>query len=384
MTENKNENQDNTNTQENEQVEDVKFVKESRPLKIKPVREAEYLTFNAWNRNVLEEFLEQAHFSSATRKQYRSAGRIFLRWIEENVKNENKREIYHLKTRHAAKYQGWLDGLGLSPAIIRMRRSTVSSLCDYIDVYYGEELREDEDIVFKNIFTKGIKQVPLSNVKEKIPLTLEEYDNLLKELKRREEWQLYAYVVLSYETSARRTEVSQFTKDIANAEMVTDVDTGEPLNHYLTNPVRAKGGGRLGVVRSFQFGEDAMQAVKKWLEVRGEDDIPELFVRKMKNGEAYALQPSAFNSWCSTTLSEIVGRGINPHLFRRSRATHLKVHEGVDIKEIQNLLGHKSSETTEIYITDPKANSVASIFKQKPKNFVDPTLDEELEDELEE
>lgn len=352
---------------EEKKITENKTNKVTREIKIKPVREAEYQTFNEWNRMILEEFLKQAHFSEATRKQYRSAGRIFLRWIEENVPNEKKREIYHLKTRHAARYQGWLDSLGLSPAIIRMRRSTVSSLCDYIDIYYGEDLRDD-DIMFKNIFTKGIKQVPLSNVKEKVPLTLEELDHLLKELQKREEWQLYAYVILSYETSARRTEVSQFTKDIADAPVVYDVDTGESQNYYLTNTVRAKGKGRLGVVRDFQFGEDAMQAVKKWLEVRGEDDVPELFVRKLKSGETHALQPSAFNSWCSGILSDIVGRTINPHLFRRSRATHLKVHEGVDIKEIQNLLGHQSSETTEIYITDPKANSVSSIFRKRTVN----------------
>lgn len=336
-------------------------------IRIKPVREQEYLTFNKWNRTVLEGFLKQAHFSESTRKQYRSAGRIFLRWIEENIVNENKREIFKLKTRHAAQYQDWLNSLDLSPSIIRMRRSTVSSLCDYIDMFYGEEIQEDYDIVFKNLFTKGIKQVPLTNVKEKIPLTIEEYDNLLLELYKREEWQLLAYVVMSYETSARRAEVAQFTKDIVNNEMVTDSETGEPLGYYLTNSVRAKGKGKLGLVRDFHFSEDAMKIVKHWLKMRKEDDCPYLFVRKLKNGHAHGLEPNTFNDWCAGTISEIVGRPVNPHLFRRSRATHLKVIEGIDIKEIQNLLGHKSSETTEIYITDPNANSVASIFKSKHK-----------------
>lgn len=352
-------------------------------IRIKPIREAEYLTFNEWNRTVLEGFLKQAHFSDATRKQYRSAGRIFLRWIEENIPNEKRREIFRLKTRHAAQYQDWLNGLDLSPSIIRMRRSTVSSLCDYIDMYYGEEIQEDYDVVFKNIFTKGIKQVPLTNVKEKVPLTLAEYENLLKELREREEWQLLAYVVMSYETSARRAEVAQFTKDIVEHSVVTDSESGESLGYYLTNSVRAKGGGKLGLVRDFQFSEEAMVIVKHWLKIRKDDDCPFLFVRKMKDGRTHGLQPSAFNDWCAGTISEIVGRPINPHLFRRSRATHLKVHEGIDIKEIQNLLGHKSSETTEIYITDPNANSVASIFKKRNKPVVEETESNETLDNIE-
>lgn len=93
-----------------------------------------------------------------------------------------------------------------------------------------------------------------------------------------------------------------------------------------------------------------MNAIKKWLEVRGDDDCPYVFVSKQRNenGELVYQQIglSAFNDWCSGLFTQIVGRRVHPHLFRESRATNLVVYEHKSAEVAQKLLGHNDVSTT--------------------------------------
>ena len=58
----------------------------------------------------------------------------------------------------------------------------------------------------------------------------------------------------------------------------------------------------------------------------------------------------------------IVGRRFHPHLLRESRATQMVVEEGMDIKLAQKLLGHESSETTEIYIIRDNTDELDDLY----------------------
>lgn len=306
-------------------------------------------TVNETNKYLIEEFLSQQHFSPATLKQYESALKIFAKWIYDTTyskKDGEEKLITDLKPRDALKYQNWLISVGLSPNGVKFKRSAVSSLCGFIEVYYNDEYPN-----FRNIYSKAIKNVPKINKKEKLPLSMAEINKLVKELTKREDWQKIAYIWFIYITGCRREESRQVLKEIATYERMVSKEKVMYLTHF----IRAKGGGREGKPRKFKFDERAMQAIKRWVEYRESqvnqtfgDTCPYLFVSK-KDDDYRQLSANTFNLWCEEFSKILGGRPVHPHLFRSSRATNAKL-EGNSIQAIQSLLGHNSSETTELYI----------------------------------
>lgn len=131
---------------------------------------------------------------------------------------------------------------------------------------------------------------------------------------------------------------------------------------YKTHEIRCKGRSSVGKVRHLQFGQDVMDTLKKWLEIRGEDDCPYMFVIKQKNGETHQVGEGTFNDWCIGEISEIVGRRCTPHNFRRSRATNLVCHDHRSLETAQKLLGHESSETTQIYVIREDSDDADEAF----------------------
>lgn len=317
--------------------------------KIAEVTESEWIEVNEWNRDITEEFLQQGHLSPHTLNQYKSALRIFFRWVKDNCKNK---PLYELKPRDALKYQNFLINRGLSSSGIKFKRSSVSSLCGFVELYYAEEYP-----LFRNIYNKKIPNPPKTLKHEKQPLTKEELDKLIATLEEHEEWQMLAYIWFSYSTGCRRSEALQLLKEVITYEKVKD------KSYYLTHNIRCKGRGREGKVRKLVLDERAMQAIKKWLEVRGEDECEYVFVKKTRDGRVNQLNVTSFNYWCKEIFSEIVGRRVHPHQLRSTRATHLVAVDGKDIKSAQKLLGHNSSETTELYVVRDEDDDLDAAFE---------------------
>lgn len=311
------------------------------------------------NKMLIEEFLSQQHLSAQTLKQYESSLKIFAKWVHDFCIPKGKKKIYELKPRDALKYQNWLIGKNLSPNAIKFKRSSVSSLCGFIEVYYADEYEG-----FRNIFTKAIPNVAKSNVKEKIPLTVKEMDKLIEELEKREEWQKLAYVLFTYITGCRREEARQLLKEVATYDKHKDKD-GNEKPYYITHSIRAKGRGKEGKVRKFKFDEKAMESIKRWIEYRStlvkEDNCPFIFASKHKDGFKQ-VSANTFNLWCQEFSEILGGRPVHPHLFRSSRATNAVIEEGKDIKSVQKLLGHNSSQTTEIYVVRDDADDDDDLF----------------------
>lgn len=327
-------------------------MKEENAKRSDEVTDAMWNQINPFNREMVEDYLSnQTHLSPKSLVGYSSALRIYFWWVKENLKDKNCTDI---KKKDFLRYLNWLAGRDMSSSAIKFKKSSVSAFNKFIESYY-----EDEYPLFRNYVTSEMQVPQTGKVHEKKPLTPEQIDYLCSELTKREEWEKLAYVLFSYSTGCRRAEARQLLKEVISYSpiiktiKVTD-ENGKEVSveskSYKTHEIRCKGRSKAGKVRSFLFGQDAMDAIKKWLEERGDDDCPYVFVTKRKSGECHQVGEDTFNGWCSGLFSEIMGQRIHPHLLRSSRATNLVVHQGKDLETAQKLLGHESSETTKIYV----------------------------------
>lgn len=303
---------------------------------------------NKFNRDLVNEFLDsKIELSTKSKIQYESGLKIFFWWVHENLDNK---DCFDIKKKEFVKYLNWLTNRGLSESAIKLKKSVVSSLCSYMLEFY-----EDEYPTFRPFVTSSMKVVQTGYVHEKQPLTTEEYEELCKQLEELEKWQMLAWLKFSYSTGCRRAEARQLLKEVINYQpIIKQVKTNDKDGNeietksisYKTHKIRCKGRSQVGKVRQLQFGQDAMDAIKKWLEVRGDDDCPYVFVAKGKDGTYHQIGEDGFNDWCSGLLTNLVGRRVHPHLLRESRATNIVVEEGKSVETAQKLLGHESSETT--------------------------------------
>lgn len=331
--------------------------------KIKPVTDQEWSEVLQENREIVEEYLDGlVTLSPETVKQYTSALKIYFRFIKDNVKNC---PFYEIKSRDYLKYQNYLSKIGMSSSGIKLKRSAVSAFNDHIITYYN-----DLYPTFHNYITKQIKNPPNAFVHPKEPLTVEELEKIIQVLEENEKWQELAYLLYTYSTGCRRSESMQLLKEVVDYEPVVKTkeiedENGNKVNtevkYYLTHEVRCKGAGHAGKIRKLKFDQRAMDAIKKWLEVRGEDDCPYVFIVKY-GGQIKQVGKTTFNYWCHNIFEPIIGRRIHPHLYRESRATNLVVHEGKNIEAAQSLLGHNSSETTKIYVIRDDSDDADDAF----------------------
>lgn len=132
-----------------------------------------------------------------------------------------------------------------------------------------------------------------------------------------------------------------------------DVDTGEAV-------VRCLGKG--GRERLVPLGREAVRAVDAWL-VRGRPDLgprgPALFCN-LRGGRL-----TRQGGWkIIKRHADAVGLGatVSPHTLRHSFATHL-LEGGADVRVVQELLGHASVSTTQIY-TLVSQRRLRSVYEQ--------------------
>lgn len=133
-----------------------------------------------------------------------------------------------------------------------------------------------------------------------------------------------------------------------------DIDDVDPVEHLVT--VRGKGDRE----RIVPFGEPAARALEAW-SVRGRPTLaargPALFVN-LRGGR---LGRQGLWGIVHRRAREAgLGDAVTPHTLRHSFATHL-LDGGADVREVQELLGHASVTTTQVY-TLVSRNAMHSVY----------------------
>ncbi len=111
---------------------------------------------------------------------------------------------------------------------------------------------------------------------------------------------------------------------------------------FQSNLLRIKGKG--GKERIVPFGSYAREAIIRYLDKRG-DKKERLFLNRRGDGLTSRQIQRIVNKYLSR-LGDATG--ISPHILRHSFATHL-LERGCDLRAVQELLGHSSLATTQVY-----------------------------------
>lgn len=119
--------------------------------------------------------------------------------------------------------------------------------------------------------------------------------------------------------------------------------------------------------RLVPIGGAAVDAFVAWLDVRPEAAAPSFDDYAFLNRFGRPLsRVSVFNMVKAAALSAGVDKEISPHTFRHSFATHL-IENGADLRVVQEMLGHESILTTEIYTHIDSATWQKAVMEHHPR-----------------
>jgi site-specific recombinase XerD len=148
------------------------------------------------------------------------------------------------------------------------------------------------------------------------------------------------------------------------AEELVDLDVGSV--DFDGEQVRVEGKG--SKTRFVPAGEPALQAVARYLErgrdaLAGGDGTPALFLSKSGRRLSTSDIRRRLRGWARRAATQGV---VHPHALRHSFATHL-LEGGADLRTIQELLGHSSISTTQVYTRVESARLRAAYRRSHPR-----------------
>lgn len=266
----------------------------------------------------LRELKALGNRSAYTIRNYRADIGHFLAFCE-----ERERDPLHVDRRLFREYLGTLQEAGIVAPSIARRTSTIHSFYRYLQ----REGVSDRDLLFGIALPKRGRRLPKVLEPPVISALLAQPDTSTpKGLRDR------AMLELLYGGGLRISEL-------------VGLDAGDVDLEYGAAIVHGKGAKE----RVTLFGEPAIRSLEAYLEsgrprlARGAE--PALFLSRL--GRRMTMRAVQMMVKGTATAAGIAA-DVHPHLLRHSFATHL-LDGGANLRTVQELLGHSSAETTQIY-----------------------------------
>jgi integrase/recombinase XerD len=297
------------------------------------------------NKELVEEFIYQKtaeNKAPKTIRQYQQDMRIILTYLYRCFDNKS---LLELTKKDVIRFLVLQKERGLSPNRLRRLKSTLSAALTCFE--------DDDELDYLVNVAAKVKGIKGENVRPITFLTDDQVNWLKEQLLSEGKILMTVYLMLTYITGKRRGEIHQVRK-----EGLTQ--------RYHTNTVIGKGQRPYKIY----YDQEVQDLIRLYLEERGPDDIPELFVKCYKNGKKRAVHPSTFNEWClymEKLLSAHEGRYIHiyPHAMRHSRIDNLN-RAGVPLEKISGFVNHKSLDITKSYLSDRGEEDAADILGINP------------------
>lgn len=322
-----------------------------RKKKSEPITDVMWKLVNKEYRNIVKEFLRE-HRNKKTYKQYTSALKQFGWYIHTEL---DDKKYYEITKRDANNYVNYLLDNGMSSSAINLKKSAISSLNKYIELYIVDD---DENYSRFRNFMNGLKPVDktITNDRSKF-VTMEEYEMLIDKLEKKGDLLGAAWLSLAFYTASRRNEIKQLKREILDYE---DDGNGFILSHE----IRGKGRGETGKIFKVCIPTYALEHARKYVESCDFESEYILSYRK-KGNEIAVIYDSWANEFCDNFISKELGRKITPHMFRHGWISYLK-SQGVDINIISKYIAHHESiETTQLYVHEDDSDKLKGIFDFK-------------------
>ena len=283
--------------------------------------------------NALQSFLDHLTIERGLSSNSISAYRRDLAKYSDFLVKE-RLDFEQLTEKEIVDFEVWLKGFGLAITSINRNISALKSFYKYLAQEFS--------------ITNPVSAVASSKVPRRLPkaLTIKEITSLIDSTKREGDpisLRDHAIIELLYGTGAR---VSEIVGIDINDFAQSDIE-GNPIT---TLKLRGKGS-KERIVPLGSFAKSALDEylvrIRPNLLTKSKSARVESALFLNQRGSRLSRQ-SAWQMISDAADATGLSGKVSPHVFRHSYATHL-LDGGADIRVVQELLGHASVTTTQIY-----------------------------------